>query len=87
MSDLTSTMDAETFGFIYHHIAFPPKLPGEPERKQKPLEKELMSFVQAAVTSFLRERPADIQEKWKPVVQMINTWFIINRGNVDLNRH
>ncbi|KAL4796142.1 hypothetical protein BDV19DRAFT_398433 [Aspergillus venezuelensis] len=80
-------MDPETFSYIYHHVIFPPKLPAEPERKQKPLEKELMSFVQAAITSFLKERPADIQEKWKPVVQMINTWFTIDTANVDLNRH
>ncbi|KAL4786734.1 hypothetical protein BJX76DRAFT_365229 [Aspergillus varians] len=80
-------MDAEIFQYIFHHVILPPKLPGEPERKQKPLERELMRLVKEVLASFVRKRPHDIQKKWESAVNLIDIWLSVDAGGLDLNRH
>ncbi|KAL4952846.1 hypothetical protein BDW69DRAFT_185024 [Aspergillus filifer] len=46
-----------------------------------------MQLLKDAVTSFSECRPQDVQDKWKTVLQMIDTWFLIDAGSVDLNRY
>lgn len=82
-------MDPEVFQYIFHHVVLPPKLPGEPERKEKPLESGMMRFVKDTLASFVEERPPDIQDKWKPAVNMLGLWLSIDAGgdDININRH
>lgn len=80
-------MDPEVFRYIFHHVVFPPKLPGEPERRQKLLESGMMRFVKDTLASFVKTRPPDIQEKWKSAVNMLELWISVDAGGDDLNRH
>lgn len=80
-------MDPEVFRYIFHHVVFPPKLPGEPEREQKRLESGMIKFVKDTLVSFVKERPPDIQDKWEPVANMLELWLSVDAGADDLNRH
>ncbi|RDW69126.1 uncharacterized protein DSM5745_08886 [Aspergillus mulundensis] len=81
-------MDCETFGYIFHHVIFPPKLPDSPEHKQKSLERNLMLIVRDVLDSFLAKREQEIKARWEPVTHMIEMWLSIDgAAGFDLNRY
>lgn len=80
-------MDAEVFSYIYHHVILPPKLPNEPERKEKSLQREFMNLLKEALNEFVKARPPEVQTKWKPILNMIDTLLNVDAGGIDLNRN
>ncbi|KAL2863546.1 uncharacterized protein BJX67DRAFT_384547 [Aspergillus lucknowensis] len=80
-------MNVRNFQFLYHHLILPPKLPCQPEGSRRSLERELLLFVRDALASFMEQRPADIQNKWKPAANMIEIWLSIDATGHALNRH
>ncbi|KAL2845426.1 hypothetical protein BJY01DRAFT_247690 [Aspergillus pseudoustus] len=80
-------MSIKSLQYLYHHIIFPPKLPLQSEKEQKSLDRELLLFVEAALGSFVLQRPQDIQSKWKPVLKMVETWITVDAPGHTQNRH
>ncbi|KAL3466547.1 hypothetical protein BJX64DRAFT_284484 [Aspergillus heterothallicus] len=70
-------MGSKALQYVFHHVVFPPKLPLEPEGGQKSLDRELVLFVKTILGLFVSERAENIQSKWRPVVDMIDTWLTV----------
>ncbi|CEN61433.1 hypothetical protein ASPCAL08087 [Aspergillus calidoustus] len=79
-------MGTKALQYIFHHVVFPPKLPLEPEGGQNSLDRELLLFVKAVLDSFVSQRAEDVQNKWKPVLNMVDTWLAVDPAGT-LNRH
>jgi hypothetical protein len=61
-------------------------LPLEPEGGQNLLNRELLLFVKAVLGSFVSQRTEDVQKKWKPALNMVDTWLKVDPAGT-LNRH
>ncbi|KAL3494835.1 hypothetical protein BJX62DRAFT_233805 [Aspergillus germanicus] len=79
-------MSTKALQYIFHHVVFPPRLPLEPEGGQNLLNRELLLFVKAALGSFVSQRTEDVQKKWKPALNMVDTWLKVDPAGT-LDRH